>query len=103
MIWTGMCRVLGSSFELPEHRPTMLCPGNKISREMAVGLYLAGQRKTGRAVRGDYALKTLVARKVEQDSRVIRIILDDQQQRLTRSDVCPGRPRCAPRGRSTRR
>jgi hypothetical protein len=35
------------------------------------GIVPAGQRKTGRAVRGDYSLKTLVARQIEQDSRVI--------------------------------
>src|SRR2546422_3823675 len=46
-----------------------------------------GQRNTRRSVGGDYSLQTLVARNAKQDSRVIRIILDDQQQRLTGSDV----------------
>ena len=53
---------------------------------MAVGLVLPGQRKRRGALGCDDALEALVARQAEQDARVVRVVLDDQEDRVALLD-----------------
>ena len=46
---------------------------------MAVGVELPGEGKAHRALGGDDALEALVARQAEEDARVVRVVLDDEQ------------------------
>ena len=80
MICTGMCRVSGSSLRLLSTvQPSM--SGRKISRVMAVGRYWRASDERLVAAHGDEALESLVPRQAEQHARVMRIVLDDQQDR----------------------
>ena len=86
-ICTGMWRVAGSSLSwLSTVQPSM--SGRKMSSEIAAGSELARQGERLRALGGDDALEADVARQAEQDARVVRVVLDDQQHRGRR-------PRCA--------
>ena len=58
-----------------------------MSSEIAVGRILARQRQPDRAFVGHDALEALVARQAQQDARVVRIVLDDQQHRIALLDV----------------
>ncbi len=85
-ICTGMWRVAGSSLSwLSTVQPSM--SGRKISSEMAVGMELPGEGQAQRAFGGDDALEALVARQAQQDARVMRVVLDDQQHRVALLDV----------------
>ena len=80
-ICTGMWRVAGSSLRLLSTvQPSM--SGRKMSSVIAVGRILPRQRQRRRRRGGDDALEALVARQAEQDARVVRVVVDDQQ------DVC---------------
>ena len=78
-ICTGMCRVAGSSLRLLSTvQPSM--SGRKMSSVMAVGRYWRASASAACPRFGDDALEALVARQPEQDARVVRIVLDDQQR-----------------------
>ena len=61
--------------------------GRKTSSVMAVGTILPGQRDRRLAAVGDDALEALVARESQQDARVVRIVVDDQQHVVAFADV----------------
>ena len=85
-ICTGMCRVAGSSLRLfSTVQPSM--SGRNMSSVIAVGTVLPRQRKRRLAAVGDDALEALVARQPEQDARVVRVVLDDQQHVVALADV----------------
>ncbi len=77
-ICTGMWRVAGSSLRLfSTVQPSM--SGRNTSSVMAVGRYSRASDSACLAAGGDDALEALVARQAEQDARVVRIVLHDQQ------------------------
>ena len=81
-----MCRVAGSSLRLfSTVQPSM--SGRNTSSVIAVGRYcLASDERRLAAVRDD-ALEALVARQPEQHARVMRIVVDDEQDAVARVDV----------------
>ena len=87
--------------ELVEHRPAEHVGQEDIERDGG-GLELPGEREAHRALGGDDALEALVARQAEQDARIVRVVLDDEQHGVALFDVRCGRPRCAPRARRGR-
>ena len=77
-ICTGMWRVAGSCLSwLSTVQPSM--SGRKTSSETAVGWYCARERQRVGAAHGDQHLEARVVGEVDQDARVVRIVLDDQQ------------------------
>ena len=91
-ICTGMWRVAGSCFSwLSTVQPSM--SGRNTSSETAVGWYCLRQRQAPprRAMR-DQHLEALVARQVDQDARIMRIVLDDQQHGIAGLEIVRGRP-----------
>ena len=54
---------------------------------IAVGRYCARQRQRRLAAVGDDALEALVARQPEQHARVVRIVVDDEQDAVALVDV----------------
>ena len=85
-ICTGMCRVAGSSFRLfSTVQPSM--SGRNTSSVIAVGRYWRASDSAVCAAVGDDALEALVARQAEQDPRVVRIVVDDQQHVVALADA----------------
>ena len=64
--------------ELVEHRPAEHVGQEDIERD-GLGTELPGEGKARRAPGGHDALEALVARQAQEDARVVRIVLDDQQ------------------------
>ena len=70
--------------------------GRKTSSETAVGLIFLRQRQRFRAPAWRQHLEALVAREIGDDARIMRIVLDDQQNLVVRvmssrsSRVCSG-------------
>ena len=88
MIWTGMCRVSGLCFNwLSTVQPSM--SGRKTSSDTAVGWNCLASSSASAPRRGDQHLETLVAGEVDQHARVMRIVLDDQQDRIARFEIQP--------------
>ena len=83
-----MCRVAGSSLRLfSTVHPSM--SGRNTSSVIAVGRYCLRQRDRRLAAVGDDPLEALVAREAEQDARVVRIVVDDQQHAVAVADALP--------------
>ena len=77
-ICTGMCRVAGFCLSwLSTVQPSM--SGRNTSSETAVGLIFARQGQRVGAAHRDQHLEAVVVREIDQDARVMRIVLDDQQ------------------------
>ena len=73
-----MWRVAGSSLRLfSTVQPSM--SGRKMSSVIAVGRYCRASASAALPAVRDDALEALVARQAEQDARVVRIVLDDEQ------------------------
>ena len=72
--------------ELVEHRPAEHVGEENIERD-GHGMELPGERKAQRAFGGDDALEALVARQAQQDARVMRVVLDDEQDGVALLDV----------------
>ena len=64
--------------ELVEHRPAEHVGQENIERD-GRGVELPGEGKAQRALGGDDALEALVARQAQEDARVVRVVLDDEQ------------------------
>ena len=77
---------LGILFELTEHRPSEHVRQEEIERHRS-RTELARQRQRVDAARGDQRLQPLVVRQVDQDARVVRVVLDDQERRIARLHV----------------
>ena len=79
MICTGMCRVAGSCLRLfSTVQPSM--SGRKMSSVMAVGADTAGPATGPIAAAGGHDhLEALVAGQAQEDARVMRVVLDDEQ------------------------
>ena len=85
-ICTGIWRVSGSCFSwLNTVQPSM--SGRKTSSETAVGLNSRGELERVGAAHGNQHLEAVVVRKIDDDARVMRVVLDDQQHRIARLDV----------------
>ena len=65
--------------------------GRKMSSVIAVGRYCRARRAPCCPALGDDALEALVARQAQQDARVVRIVLDDQQDDVALCDDRRGR------------
>ena len=73
-----MWRVAGSCLSwLSTVQPSM--SGRKTSSETAVGRNSRASVERLRAAHGDQHLEALVVRQVDEDARVVRVVLDDQQ------------------------
>ena len=77
---------LGILFELTEHRPAEHVRQEEIERH-GRRPELPGQRERLDAARGHQHLQALVVRQIHQDARVVRIVLDDQDRRISRLHV----------------
>ena len=106
--------------ELAEHRPAEHVGQEDVERDRRRAV-LARERQRLGAARRDQHLEALRARQVDEDARVVRIVLDDEQHRVARrrcssrssGTVSIGRSRtpraagttgaAAPRGRARRR
>ena len=85
-ICTGMCRVAGSCFSwLSTVQPSM--SGRNTSSETAVGWYSRASASASAPRIGDQHLEALVVRQIDQDARVVRIVLDDQQHRVAGLEI----------------
>ena len=59
---------------------------------MAVGWNCLASSSASRAARRDQHLEALVAGEVDQDARIMRVVLDDQQDGVAGLDDRAGRP-----------
>ena len=85
-ICTGMCRVCGSCLSwLSTVQPSM--SGRNTSSEIAVGRNCARQRQRVVAAHRDQDLEAVVAREVDQDARVVRVVLDDRAASCRRASM----------------
>src|SRR6185437_9745828 len=64
--------------ELTQDRPTQHVRQEDVERNRCRRVLL-GQFQRLRATRGDQHLEAFVARKVNQNARVVRVVLDDQE------------------------
>ncbi len=88
MICTGMCRVSGFCLSwLSTVQPSM--SGRNTSSETAVGWYCLASSSASAPRIGDQHLEALVAREIDEDARIVRIVLDDQQDGIAGLDVEP--------------
>ena len=88
MICTGMCRVSGLCLSwLSTVQPSM--SGRNTSSETAAGWILLGEIQRLGAASGDQHLEALVAGEIDQHARVMRIVLDDQQDGVARLEIEP--------------
>ena len=76
--------------ELAEHGPAQHVGQEHVERDRG-RLILLGEIERIVAAHGHQHLEALVARQVDQDARVVRIVLDDQQDRVAGLDVERGR------------
>ena len=72
-------------FELVEHRPAEHV-GKVDVEDDRRGPELFGQGETQRALVGDDALESAVARQIQKDARIVRVVLDDQQHHIAFGD-----------------
>ena len=82
--------------ELAEHRPAEHVGQEHVERDRG-RLIFARQRQRIGAAHRDQHLQPVVVRQIDQDARIVRIVLDDQQHRIARLDDCGDR---RPRSRS---
>ncbi len=76
--------------EVVEHRPAEHVGQEDVERDGGRAV-LARQRQRQLPALGDDALEALVARQAQQDARVVRIVLDDQQDGVALADRRRGR------------
>ena len=88
MICTGMWRVSGFLLELAEHRPAQHVGQEDIERHRG-RLELLGEIERIGAAHRDQHLEALVAGEIHDDARIVRIVLDDQQDAVARLDLQP--------------
>ncbi len=71
--------------ELAQHRPAQHVGQEHVERNRGRLVLLRQLERVG-AAHGDQDLEALVAREVDQDARIVRIVLDDQQDRIAGLD-----------------
>ena len=71
--------------ELVEHRPAEHVGKEDVERD-GRGAELPGEGQALRALGGDDAFEAFVARKTQEDAGVVRVVLDDEQRRVTLLD-----------------
>ena len=76
--------------QVVQHRPAQHVGQENIQRN-GRRMILVRERKRFRAARGHQNFKSLVAGKIAQDARIVRIVLDDQQDGIVRVADYPGR------------
>ena len=82
-ICTGMCRVFGFCFSwLSTVQPSM--SGRNTSSDTADRLIFLRQRQRVGAAHRHQHLEALVVRKIGDDAGIVRIVLDDEQDRVAR-------------------
>ena len=74
--------------ELAQHGPAEHVGQEDVERDRG-GLELLGQIQRLRAARGDQDLEALVAGEIDQHARVMRVVLDDQEDGIARFEVEP--------------
>ena len=74
--------------ELAEHGPAQHVGQEDVERHRR-RLVLLGEIERVVAAHGDQHLEALVARKVDQDARIVRIVLDDEQDGVAGLDLQP--------------
>src|ERR1700687_1184641 len=74
--------------QLTEHRPAQHIGQEHIERHRG-GLELLGEIQRLGTAGGDQDLETLVASQVYQDARIMRIVLDNQKNRVPRFEIQP--------------
>ncbi len=74
--------------QLAQHRPAEHVGQEDIERHRG-GLELLGEIKGFRAARRDQDLEPLVASQVDQDARIMRIVLDDQKNCIPGFEIQP--------------
>ena len=88
MTCTGMWRVRGLCLSwLSTVQPSM--SGRNTSSETAAGWILLGKLQRFRAARGHQHLEALVAGEVDQHPRIVRVVLDDQQDGVAGLEIEP--------------
>ena len=76
----------GVLLELAEHGPAEHVGQEDVERDGG-RLVLVGQRQRFGAARGDQHLEAVVAREIDQDAGVVRIVLDDQQHHVAGLEI----------------
>ena len=74
--------------ELTEHAPAQHVWQEDVERDSA-RLVLLGEFKRIGAAHSHEHLEVLVARKIDQDARIVGIVLDDQQDGIARLNLVP--------------
>ena len=87
-ICTGICRVSGFCLSWLSTRPAQHVGQEHVERDRR-RLVLLGELERIGAAHRDQHLEALVAREVGQDARIVRVVLDDQQDRVAGLDVEP--------------
>ncbi len=88
MICTGMCRVSGFCLSWAQNGPSQHVGKENVERDGG-GLELLGKVECVDAAHRDKHLEAAVARKIHDDTRIGRIILDDQQDAVPGHDFEP--------------
>ena len=73
-----MCRGSGVLFQMVEHRPAQHVRKEYVERYRC-WMELAGQSQSFRSAHGHQHLESLVVRQINQNTRVVRIVFNDQQ------------------------
>ena len=74
--------------ELAQHRPAQHVRQEHVERNRR-RLILLGEIERLGAAGGDQHLESLVAREIDQHPRIMRVVLDDQEDRVARLQVEP--------------
>ena len=86
-ICTGMWRVAGSCLSwLSTVQPSM--SGRNTSSETAVGWYSLASASASAPRGRDQHLEAVVVRQIDEHARVVRIVLDDEQDDVARLQLC---------------
>ena len=80
----------GIVLELAQHRPAQHVRQEHVERDGG-GLELLGKFQRFRAARGHQHLEALVAGKVDQHPRIMRVVLDDQKDGVAGFQIQAGR------------
>ena len=87
-ICTGMCRVAGSCFSWLSTCPAEHVGQENVERDRGRAV-VAREHQRVRAAHSDEDLETLIVGEVGHHARVVRIVLDDQQDRIVGFDPVP--------------
>lgn len=88
MKWMGMGRVRGSALEALHHVPAVDA-GKTYVQDDGAGAVVVGEMQAGFPVSGQQGLEARFAGLVAQDAGEMRIVLDDQDDLVVRSQSLP--------------